>query len=114
MKAQTSLVVCKASQAVSRRGNCHDNAVAESFFTLLKRERIRRRTHKARAHARQDVFGYIEMFYNTKRKHMSNRMLPPVGFERQQEMSTEGGPENARLFRDTKCQPFRNRLAGTF
>ena len=48
---------------MSRRGNCHDNAVAESFFQLLKRERIRRRTYSTRAEARQDVFDYIEMFY---------------------------------------------------
>jgi putative transposase len=48
--------------AMSRRGNCHDNAVAESFFYLLKRERIRRRTYKTREEARQDVFDCIEMF----------------------------------------------------
>ena len=77
--------------SMSRRGNCHDNAVAESFFNLLKRERIRRRTYKTRAEARQDVFDYIEMFYNPKRKHVRNGMLPPVAFEqRQQNMSTEG------------------------
>ena len=61
--------------SMSRRGNCHDNAVAESFFNLLKRERIRRRTYKTRAEARQDVFDYIEMFYNPKRKHVRNGML---------------------------------------
>ena len=76
--------------SMSRRGNCHDNAVAESFFNLLKRERIRRRTYKTRADARQDVFDYIEMFYNPKRKHARNGMLSPVNFERQQKTSTEG------------------------
>jgi len=76
--------------SMSRRGNCHDNAVAESFFNLLKRERIRRRTYKTRAEARQDVFDYIEMFYNPKREHVRNGMLSPVDFERQQKMSTEG------------------------
>ncbi len=76
--------------SMSRRGNCHDNAVAESFFNLLKRERIRRRTYKTRAEARQDVFDYIEMFYNPKRKHVRNRMLSPVEFERQQKMRTKG------------------------
>ena len=75
---------------LSRRGNCHDNAVSENFFNLLKRERIRRRTCKTRADARQDVFDYIEMFYNPKRKHVRNRMLSPVEFERQQDMKTEG------------------------
>jgi putative transposase len=75
--------------SMSRRGNCHDNAVAESFFNLLKRERIRRRTYKTRAEARQDVFDYIEMFYNPKRKHARNGMLSPVEFERQHETITE-------------------------
>ncbi|MBD3849391.1 IS3 family transposase [Bosea sp. SSUT16] len=72
--------------SMSRRGNCHDNAVAESFFNLLKRERIRRKTYRTREEARQDVFDYIEMFYNPKRKHVRNGMLSPVEFERQHEM----------------------------
>jgi putative transposase len=76
--------------SMSRRGNCHDNAVAESFFNLLKRERIRRRTYKTRAEARRDVFDYIEMFYNPQRKHARNGMLSPVEFERQKKMRTEG------------------------
>lgn len=70
--------------SMSRRGNCYDNAVAESFFQLLKRERIRRKTYATRDAARQDVFNYIEMFYNTKRKHTNNGMLSPVDFERRQ------------------------------
>lgn len=53
-----------------RRGNYHDSVVAESFFNLLKRERIRRRTYKTRAEARQDMFDDIEMFYNPRRKHV--------------------------------------------
>lgn len=75
---------------MSRRGNCHDNAVAESFFNLIKRERIRCRTYKTRKEARQDVFDYIEMFYNPKRKHARNARLLPVDYERQQKMKTEG------------------------
>ena len=75
--------------SMSRRGNCHDNAVAESFFNLLKRERIRRRTYKTREDARRDIFDYIEMFYNPKRKHARNGMLSPVEFERQQKMKQE-------------------------
>ena len=47
--------------SMSRRGNCHDNAVAESFFNLLKRERIRRRAYRSRDEARQDVLDYIEI-----------------------------------------------------
>lgn len=63
---------------MSRRGNCHGNAVAESFFQLLKRERIRRRTYPTQDAARQDVSEDIELFYNPKRKHKNNGMLSPV------------------------------------
>ncbi len=77
--------------SMSRCGNCHDNAVAESFFQLLKRERIRRRTYPTRDMARQDVFEYIEMFYNPKRKHTNNGMLSPVDFEIRQQKLTEAG-----------------------
>jgi len=76
--------------SMSRRGNCHDNAVAESFFSSLKRERIRRRTHKTRQEARQDVFDYIEMFYNPVRKQVRNGMLSPVQFEQQQTLNAQG------------------------
>ncbi len=76
---------------MSRRGNCHDDAVAESFFNLLKRERIRRKVYWTRAEARQDVFDYIEMFYNPTRKHARNGMLSPVEFERQHKPQSEGG-----------------------
>lgn len=76
--------------SMSRRGNCHDNAVAESFFNLLKRERIRRRTYKTREDARSDVFDYIEMFYNPKRKHARNGMLSPAEFEKQQQRKLQG------------------------
>ena len=73
---------------MSRRGNCNDNAVAESLFQLLKRERIRRRTYLTREAARQDMFDHIEMFYNPKRKHTNNGILSPVDFEtRQQKMN---------------------------
>lgn len=69
--------------SMSRRGNCHDNAVAESFFNLLMRERIRRKIYRAREEVRQDVFDYSEMFYNPRRKHIRNGMLSPVELERQ-------------------------------
>ena len=68
---------------MSRRGNCHDNAVAESFFQLLKRERIRRKTYATREQARSDIFDYIEMFYNPKRRHGYNNRLSPVEYEKQ-------------------------------
>ena len=67
------------------------DAVAESFFQLLKRERIRRRTYMTRDAARQDVFDYIEMFYNPTRKHTNNGMLSPVDFENRQYKLNKAG-----------------------
>ena len=54
---------------MNRRGNCWDNAVAESFFSSLKKERIRRQVYRTRDLAKADVFEYIEMFYNRTRRH---------------------------------------------
>jgi putative transposase len=68
--------------SMSRRGNCHDNAVAESFFSALKKERIKRRIYPTRQAAASDVFDYIEMFYNPVRRHGSAGDVSPVEFER--------------------------------
>ena len=69
--------------SMSRRGNCYDNAVAESFFQLLKRERVRRKTYPDREEARREIFDYIEMFYNPKRRHGYANDVSPVEFENQ-------------------------------
>jgi len=69
--------------SMSRRGNCYDNAVVESFFQLLKRERIKRRVYATREDARADIFDYIEMFYHPIRRHGHNDGLSPVQFEKQ-------------------------------
>ena len=73
--------------SMSRRGNCHDNAVAESFFGALKRERIKRRIYPTRAAATSDVFDYIEMFYNPIRRHGSAGDLSPVEYEKRYALS---------------------------
>lgn len=64
-------------------------ASREWSAVAAKRERIRRRTYRTREEARQDVFDYIEMFYNPKRKHARNGMLSLAEFERQQMMRRE-------------------------
>ena len=78
----------RLTPSMSRRGNCHDNAVAESFFQLLKRERIRRRVYATREQARADIFDYIEMFYNPKRRHSHAGDRSPVEFENQHFLKT--------------------------
>jgi putative transposase len=80
---QSFLKMHNLTQSMSRRGNCYDNAVAESFFQLLKRERIRRKVYNTREEGRQDVFDYIEMFYNPRRRHGNNNRLSPVEYEKQ-------------------------------
>jgi putative transposase len=67
--------------SMSRRGNCWDNAVAESFFSSLKKERIRKRVYKTRELARADVFDYIEAFYNRTRRHSHLGGVSPEAFE---------------------------------
>ena len=68
--------------SMSRRGNCYDNAVAESFFSSLKKERIRRRIYRSREEARADVFDYIEVFYNRTRRHSHIGNVSPHDFEK--------------------------------
>ncbi|QWA10029.1 IS3 family transposase [Sodalis ligni] len=68
--------------SMSRRGNCWDNAVAESFFSSLKKERIRKRLYKTRDLARADIFDYIEVFYNRTRRHSHLGGVSPEAFER--------------------------------
>ncbi|WP_394660882.1 IS3 family transposase [uncultured Acinetobacter sp.] len=79
---QTFLRHHNLESSMSRRGNCHDNAVAESFFQLLKRERIKKRIYATRTEARSDIFEYIEMFYNSKRRHGSNGQRSPLDYEK--------------------------------
>ena len=67
--------------SMSRRGNCWDNSVVESFFSNLKRERIGNIINKTREDARKDIFNYIELFYNPKRRHGHLGKISPMNFE---------------------------------
>jgi len=69
--------------SMSGRGSCYDNAPVESFFSLLKRERIRRQAYPTREDAKTDVFDYIERFYNRWRRHAYLGYISPVEFEKQ-------------------------------
>ena len=67
--------------SMSRRANCWDNAVAESFFSSLKKERIRKRVYKTCDLARADIFEYIEVFHNRTRRHSHIGGGSPEAFE---------------------------------
>lgn len=69
------------TQSMSRKGDCWDNAVAESFFKTIKTEALYRQKFTTRRQAEIAVFEYIETWYNTKRKHSSLNYLSPVEFE---------------------------------
>ena len=70
-------VVC----SMSRKGDCWDNAVVERFFRSLKSERTDHRLYRTREEARRDVIDYIEMFFNSRRKHSSLGYISPNEFE---------------------------------
>ncbi len=69
--------------SMSNTGNCYDNAVVESFFGVLKRERVNRVRYRTRDEARADLFDYIEVFYNRKRRHGYCGNMSPADFETQ-------------------------------
>ena len=76
--------LCRANNldpSMSRRGNCWDNAVAESFFSSLKKERIKKRIYKNRDLANVDISDYIESFYNRSRRHKHLGGVSPEEFE---------------------------------
>jgi putative transposase len=80
------------SPSMSRRGNCWDNAVAESFFSSLKSELIKKRIYPTRAQAKSEIFEYIEEFYDQRKSPWDNRVrrhkhlsqLSPLAFEQRQ------------------------------
>jgi transposase InsO family protein len=67
---------------MSRKGNCYDNAVAESFFSTLKNELIHHQTDHARDDASREIFAFIEGFSSRQRLHQSLAYLSPLEFER--------------------------------
>ena len=68
--------------SMSRKGNCYDNAVVESFFHTLKIECVRRQRYRTRQEAKQSLFDYIEIFYNRKRRHSTLNYMNPNDYER--------------------------------
>jgi putative transposase len=78
---QTMLKHSNIIPSMSRRGNCYDNAVVESFFKTLKRECVKKQTFITREEAKSKIFHYIEMFYNPKRRHSYLGYISPNEFE---------------------------------
>ena len=75
--------------SISRKGDCYDNAMVESFWGMLKAEGIGQEIYQTREEAKTAVFDYIEVFYNRKRKHSSLGYLSPVDYEKQGEKRKE-------------------------
>jgi putative transposase len=67
--------------SMSRKGNCWDNAVAESFFSSLKKERVKKRIYPSRDVALADIADYIDHFYNPTRRHSHLAGVSPTQFE---------------------------------
>ena len=68
-------------QSMSGKGNCYDNAVAESFFHTLKTELVYFENYQTREESRSSIFEYIEVFYNRERRHSALNYMSPVKFE---------------------------------
>ena len=66
---------------MSRKGNCYDNAVVESFFATLKQELVYHQHYQTRKEAKQNIFEYIEVWYNRQRRHSTLGYLSPEQFE---------------------------------
>jgi putative transposase len=79
---QAGLKELSIIQSMSGRGNCYDNALAESFFATLKTEEVDDTPYETRQRAKTSIFSYIETFYNSKRRHSSLNYLSPDDFER--------------------------------
>jgi len=79
---QAVLADNKMDVSMSRRGNCYDNAVVESFFGSLKTECIQDTVYPSRRQAKLALFDYMEVFYNRQRLHSTLDFIPPVEFER--------------------------------
>ncbi len=69
--------------SMSKKGDCWDNSVIESFFGSLKKERVQWRNYQTRWEAQQDILNYITMFYNSHRLHFYLGYLSPNQFEKQ-------------------------------
>lgn len=69
------------ARSMGSRGDCYDNAVAESFFATLKKELVHRRSWPTREELRREVFDYIETFYNATRRHSTLGMVSPAHYE---------------------------------
>ena len=78
-------VIC----SMSRKGNCWDNACVESFFGSLKSEWIKEQIYETFEDGKKDIFNYIEMFYNRKRRHKTLGNVSPVVYEEMYEMKQE-------------------------
>ncbi len=89
--SQGYLAVLKEAEihvSMSKKGDCYDNALMESFFGTLKEECVERQTYRTRTEARNSVFEYIAIFYNRQRRHSSLGYVSPLTYEQ-----TKGGVE---------------------
>lgn len=75
--------------SMSRKGNCWDNACVESFFGSLKNEWVKDNIYESYEDGEKDIFNYIEVFYNRKRKHASLGNVSPVVYEKKHEMKQD-------------------------
>jgi putative transposase len=89
------------SRSMGSKGDCFDNAVAETFFATIKKELVHRRPWPTRQELTTEVFEYIEGFYNPRRRHSTLGMLSPMAFEEQHAGLAHARAENVKT--STAC-----------
>jgi len=103
------------ARSMGSRGDCFDNAVAESFFATLKKELVHRRPWPTRRELTSELFEYIEAFYNPIRRHSTLGMLSPIDFEEQSispTPNTQASPESANPSEEAGELQAEHRLVG--
>jgi putative transposase len=85
------------ARSMGSKGDCYDNAVAESFFATLKKELVHRRSWPSRRELTTEVFEYIEAFYNRVRRHSTLGMLSPADYESGTLSNPDASPAASRL-----------------
>ena len=86
---QQALDDLKMVCSMSRKGDCWDNAMMESFFGSLKTEWVYDKDYQTRKEAKQDLFMYTELFYNRQRRHAALGYVSPAEFEKRYEITQD-------------------------
>lgn len=99
--------------SMSRKGNCYDNAVSESFFATLKKELVHREHYRTRDEARTSIFQYVEIYYNRQRRHSTIDYQTPARYEQNWHQQRSGSAESATVGNPSLTEGFSTGVDGS-